>query len=212
MLQHHTIPVTAFQQNCSIVWCDRTMEGAVIDPGGDLPRIRAAALRLGVTLTQILLTHAHIDHAGGAAPLARELALPIVGPHPDDQFWISGLRQQGQMFGLEPPNRSRRRAGCTMATRCRSGGACWRCAIARATRPGMSSSMTRRGQRAFVGDVLFAGSVGRTDLPGGDADTLIASITGRLWPMGDETVFIPGHGPESTFGRERRSNPYVGGT
>jgi glyoxylase-like metal-dependent hydrolase (beta-lactamase superfamily II) len=212
MLQHHTIPVTAFQQNCSIVWCDQTMEGAVIDPGGDLPRVRAAALRLGVALKQILLTHAHIDHAGGAATLARELALPIVGPHPDDQFWISGLRQQGQMFGLasaEPFTPTRWlhdgdtvRVGCSvLAVRHCPGHT-----------PGHVVFHSAEARRAFVGDVLFAGSVGRTDLPGGDHHTLIASITGKLWPMGDDTVFIPGHGPESTFGRERRSNPYVSGT
>ncbi len=161
MLRYLTIPVTPFQQNCSLVWCDQTLQAAVIDPGGDLERILAEVRRLGLRLEQIWLTHAHIDHAGGTAELAQRLQLPIIGPHVGDQFWIDGLPQQSGMFGF--PH----------------------------------------------GDVLFAGSMGRTDFPQGDHAALIASITQRLWPMGRDTVFIPGHGPQSTFGQERRSNPYV---
>ena len=212
MLRYHTIAVTPFQQNCSIVWCDQTMEGAVIDPGGDLPLIRAAVLRLGVTLKQILLTHAHIDHAGGTAALARELALPIVGPHPSDQFWIDALRQQGQMFGLaaaEPFTPTRwLHDGDTVQV----GRSTLNVRHCPGHTPGHVVFQSAEISRAFVGDVLFAGSIGRTDLPGGDHETLIASITQRLWPMGDATVFIPGHGPEGSFGRERRTNPFVGGT
>ena len=212
MLRYTTLPVTPFQQNCSIVWCDQTMEGAVIDPGGDLPEIRAEAQRLGVALKQILLTHAHIDHAGGAAALARELALPIVGPHPGDQFWIDGLRQQALQFGLGPaepftPTRWLH-DGDTVAV----GLSTLDVRHCPGHTPGHVVFHSAEAKRAFVGDVLFAGSIGRTDFPGGDHATLIASITGRLWPMGDDTVFIPGHGPESTFGRERRTNPFVGGT
>jgi len=212
MLRYATLPVTPFQQNCSIVWCDQTMEGAVIDPGGDLPEIRAEAQRLGVALKQILLTHAHIDHAGGAAALARELAVPIVGPHPGDQFWIDGLRQQALQFGLGPaepftPTRWLH-DGDTVAV----GLSTLDVRHCPGHTPGHVVFHSAEAKRAFVGDVLFAGSIGRTDFPGGDHATLIASITGRLWPMGDDTVFIPGHGPESSFGRERRSNPFVGGT
>jgi glyoxylase-like metal-dependent hydrolase (beta-lactamase superfamily II) len=212
MLHYQFVPVTSFQQNCSVVWCDQTMEGAVIDPGGDLPLIGAAVRRLGVAPKQILLTHAHIDHAGGAARLAREWGLPIVGPHPADQYWIDGLQQQAKMFGLpgaEPfvPTRwlhdgdTVRVGSSTLVVRHCPGHT-----------PGHVVFHNAEARRAFVGDVLFAGSVGRTDLPGGDQDTLIESITRKLWPMGDDTVFIPGHGPESTFGRERKSNPYVHGT
>ena len=212
MLRYATLPVTPFQQNCSIVWCDTTMEGAVIDPGGELPRVVQEARRLGVALKQILLTHAHIDHAGGTAALAAELSLPIVGPHPGDQFWIDGLRQQARQFGFPPadgftPTRwlhdgdTVQVGECTLDVRHCPGHT-----------PGHVVFHSAEAKRAFVGDVLFAGSIGRTDFPGGDHATLIASITGRLWPMGDDTVFIPGHGPESTFGRERRTNPYVGGT
>jgi glyoxylase-like metal-dependent hydrolase (beta-lactamase superfamily II) len=212
MLRYQTIPVTPFQQNCSIVWCDQTMEGAVIDPGGDLPRIRAAVQRLGVTPKQILLTHAHIDHAGGAAALARELALPIVGPHRDDEFWITGLQQQARMFGLpaaEPfaPARWLHDGDTVMV-----GHSTLAVRHCPGHTPGHVVFHSVEAGRAFVGDVLFAGSIGRTDLPRGDHATLINSITQRLWPMGDETVFIPGHGPESSFGRERRVNTYVRGT
>jgi glyoxylase-like metal-dependent hydrolase (beta-lactamase superfamily II) len=212
MLRYHTVPVTPFQQNCSILWCDETREAAIVDPGGDLPLLQAEVARLGVKLTQILLTHAHIDHAGGCGTLARELGLPIVGPHPGDQFWIAGLAQQAKMFGFAP-------AEPFVPTRWLADGdsvAVGHCSLAVRHCPGHTPGHVvfhdAQSQRAFVGDVLFAGSIGRTDLPGGDHATLIASITQRLWAMGDETVFIPGHGPESSFGRERRVNPYVGGT
>lgn len=212
MLRYETIPVTAFQQNCSLIWCDRTLEAAVVDPGGEIDRIVAAAERHGVRITKILLTHAHIDHAGGTAELARRLDVPIIGPHPGDQFWIDGLPQQSRMFGVAAaesfaPTRwladgdSVELGELRLAVRHTPGHT-----------PGHVVFFEPQSKRAFVGDVLFAGSIGRTDFPGGDYDTLIASITGRLWPLGDDTVFIPGHGPESTFGRERRSNPFVSGT
>lgn len=212
MLNYLTVPVTPFAQNCSILWCDRTRRAAVVDPGGDLPRLRAQVQRLGVTLEAIWLTHAHIDHAGAAGTLARESALPIVGPHPGDQYWIDALPEQSGMFGFPgaeafTPTRwlhdgdTVELGDATLAVRHCPGHT-----------PGHVVFHSAQTQRCFVGDVLFAGSIGRTDFPGGDFDTLIASITQRLWPMGDDTVFIPGHGPESSFGAERRSNPFVGGT
>ena len=211
-LHYLTVPVTPFQQNCSILWCTRTMQAVIVDPGGDLPKLRAAIAKLGVTLQQIWLTHAHIDHAGATGTLAREDGLPIVGPHPGDQVWIDGLAQQAQMFGFpraEPFTPTRWLADgdsvtvgdCTLDVRHCPGHT-----------PGHVVFHSAQAQRAFVGDVLFAGSIGRTDFPGGDHDTLIDSITRRLWPMGDDTVFVPGHGPESSFGRERQHNPYVRGT
>jgi glyoxylase-like metal-dependent hydrolase (beta-lactamase superfamily II) len=212
MLRYLTVPVTAFQQNCSIVYDEDTRAAAVIDPGGDLAKIHAAAEQLGLKIEQIWLTHTHIDHAGGTAQLAQELGVPIVGPHRADQFWIDLLPQQSSMFGFPPaaaftPTRwledgdTVQLAGHTLAVRHCPGHT-----------PGHVVFHSPQMKRAFVGDVLFAGSIGRTDFPQGDHATLIASITQRLWPMGDDTVFIPGHGPESTFGEERRSNPYVRGT
>lgn len=212
MLRHETLPCTPFQQNCSLVWCDRTHEGALIDPGGDLPRLLAAAQRHGVTLTQILLTHAHIDHAGGAGQLARETGLPIVGPQRGDQFWIDGLAQQAAMFGFAPAEPFTPTRWLEDGDTVRVGGSVLAVRHCPGHTPGHVVFHSAEAKRAFVGDVLFAGSVGRTDFPGGDFDTLVASITQRLWPMGDDTVFTPGHGPESTFGRERRDNPFVRGT
>lgn len=208
-LHYRTVPVTPFQQNCSIIWCGQTKEAAVIDPGGDLHLIEAGLKELGVALKQILLTHAHIDHAGGTAALARAHDVPIIGPHPGDQFWIDGLAEQSQRFGFAhaetfTPTRwlhdgdTVQVGQCTLNVRHCPGHT-----------PGHVVFHSPQAQRAFVGDVLFAGSIGRTDFPGGDYDQLISSIRERLWPMGDDTVFIPGHGPESTFGRERRTNPFV---
>ena len=212
MLNYRTVPVTAFSQNCSIVWCGETMDAAVIDPGGELSRLRDEVARLGVTLKAVWLTHAHIDHAGAAGQLARELSLPIVGPHEGDRFWIDGLPQQSRMFGFPPAETfepTRWLHDGDTVTLGRSTLAVRHCP---GHTPGHVVFHSAEIERCFVGDVLFAGSIGRTDFPGGDFDTLVASITQRLWPMGDETVFIPGHGPESSFGHERRTNPFVGGT
>ena len=211
-LHYKTVPVNPFQQNCSLVWCPETMAAAVIDPGGEVPRLLAAADALGLELQQIWLTHAHIDHAGGTGQLARERGLPIVGPQRGDQFWIDALVQQAAMFGFpraEPFTPTRwLEDGDTVTL----GRQTLRVRHCPGHTPGHVVFHAPDAKRAFVGDVLFAGGVGRTDFPGGDFDTLVRSITQRLWPMGDDTVFIPGHGPESTFGRERRSNPFVGGT
>lgn len=210
MLRYHTIPVTPFQQNCSIVWCDETMDGAVIDPGGDLDQLLAAARERGVQLKHILLTHAHIDHAGGTGALARRLQLPIVGPHPGDRFWIDGLPEQSRMFGFPPAEAFAPDRWLADGDTVQMGHSTLQVRHCPGHTPGHVVFYSAEAQRAFVGDVLFAGSIGRTDFPGGDFDTLIASIRSRLWPLGDDTVFIPGHGPESSFGRERRSNPFVG--
>jgi len=209
MLHYHTIPVTPFQQNCSLLWCDQTQAAAVIDPGGDLDEVLAEAQRLGLKLEQIWLTHAHIDHAGAAGELAQQLGLPIIGPHPGDQFWIDALAQQSQMFGFpqaRPFTPTRWLHDGDTVTLGRSSVQVRHCP---GHTPGHVVFYSPEIGRAFVGDVLFAGSIGRTDFPQGDHEQLLASIRERLWPMGDATVFIPGHGPESSFGRERRSNPYV---
>ena len=212
MLKYLTIPVTPFQQNCSLVWDDASKQAAVIDPGGDTERILAAVEKLGLKLEQIWITHAHVDHAAATADLAESLQLPIHGPHPEDQFWIDGLAQAAAMYQFPPAKPFTPTRWLHDGDTVSIGAHTLQVRHCPGHTPGHVVFYSPEIGRAFVGDVLFAGSIGRTDFPRGDYDTLIDSITQRLWPMGNETVFIPGHGPESTFGRERQTNPFVGGT
>ena len=208
-LRYLTLPVTAFAQNCSLLWDEDTRQAAVIDPGGDLDRLLAEVQRLGLKLEQIWLTHAHIDHAGGTGELARRLGLPIIGPHPGDQFWIDALPQQSKMFGFPQAEAFTPTRWLHDGDTVQIGSHVLQVRHCPGHTPGHVVFHSPEIERAFVGDVLFAGSIGRTDFPQGNHEQLIASIRERLWPMGDATVFIPGHGPESSFGRERRSNPFV---
>jgi glyoxylase-like metal-dependent hydrolase (beta-lactamase superfamily II) len=212
MLQYLTIPVTPFQQNASLVWDDQTQQAAVIDPGGDLDVLLGAVQKLGLKLEQIWITHAHVDHAAGTAELAEQLNLPIVGPHPGDQFWIDRLAASAQSYGFPPAKAFTPSRWLQDGDTVTLGGHTLQVRHCPGHTPGHVVFYSPEIKRAFVGDVLFAGSIGRTDFPMGNHDDLINAIVERLWPMGDDTVFIPGHGPESTFGRERKSNPYVGGT
>ncbi|MEG2050602.1 MAG: MBL fold metallo-hydrolase, partial [Comamonas sp.] len=195
MLHYQTIPVTAFQQNCSLVWCDQTQDAAVIDPGGDLEAIQWEVERLGLQLKAIWLTHAHIDHAGGTADLAEQQSLPIIGPHPGDQFWIDGLPQQGAMFGFPASRPFTPTRWLADGDQVQIGQETLQVRHCPGHTPGHVVFHAPQIDRCFVGDVLFAGSIGRTDFPQGNHQQLIDSITQRLWPMGDQTVFIPGHGP-----------------
>jgi glyoxylase-like metal-dependent hydrolase (beta-lactamase superfamily II) len=203
------IPVTPLQQNCTLLWCTATMRGAFVDPGGDLPRLKAAAAQAGVTIEKILLTHGHIDHCGGAGILADDLGVPIEGPHEDDLFWIARLHEDGAMFGIQgrPFEPSRWLADGDQAN---VGEVTFDVRHCPGHTPGHIVFHHPASQLALVGDVLFKGSVGRWDFPRGNQQQLIASITGKLWPMGDDTRFVPGHGEMSTFGHERRTNPFVG--
>jgi glyoxylase-like metal-dependent hydrolase (beta-lactamase superfamily II) len=210
VLRASVVPVTPFAQNCSIVWCERTRAGAVIDPGGDLERILAEVRANEVQLEKILLTHAHIDHAGGTAELARNLKLPIEGPHTGDQFWIDGLPEQARMFGFGRCERFEPTRWLGDGDRVSVGDVTFDVYHCPGHTPGHVVFYSASDRLAFVGDVLFAGSIGRTDFPGGDYDTLIRAIRGKLFPLGDDVRFVPGHGPMSTFGEERRSNPFVG--
>ncbi len=209
-MQAVVIPVTPFAQNCSLVWCPRTLEAAVIDPGGDLDKVLAEVRRHGVKLTRILLTHAHIDHAGAAAELARREHLPIIGPHEGDRFWIDGLPEQGRMFGFRGAESFVPDRWLVDGDRVEVGDIEFEVRHCPGHTPGHVVFYSAADRLAFVGDVLFQGSIGRTDFPGGDHATLIAAIRDRLFPLGDDVRFVPGHGPMSTFGQERRTNPFVG--
>ncbi|MCW5698735.1 MAG: MBL fold metallo-hydrolase [Rhodospirillales bacterium] len=208
-MKYVVVPVTPFVQNCSLVWCPETMKGAVVDPGGDVERILKVVADKKVTLEKILLTHGHIDHAGGAADLAESQKLPIEGPHIEDKFWIDAMEQQAMMFGVRTartfaPNRWLD-AGDTVSF----GNVTLEVRHCPGHAPGHVIFFHPESRIALVGDVLFAGSIGRTDFPKGDYETLIRSIREELWPLGDDVTFISGHGPISTFGEERRTNPFV---
>ncbi|MHB1690863.1 MAG: MBL fold metallo-hydrolase [Thiomonas sp.] len=212
MLHYRILPVTPFAQNCCLLWDDATREAVLTDPGGDLDRVFAEVAAQGVKLRGVWLTHAHIDHAGAAAAAAKRAGVPIVGPHPDDQFWIDCLPQQSKMFGFPPAEAFTPDRWLHDGDRLTLGTLRFEVRHCPGHTPGHVVFHQPEAKRCWVGDVLFAGSIGRTDFPRGNHQQLLDSITQRLWPMGDDTVFIPGHGPESTFGEERRSNPYVGGT
>ena len=203
------IPVTPFSQNCSLLFDAETGVGAVVDPGGDLDRILGAVKKHGVTLEKILLTHGHIDHCGGTAELAGRLGIPVEGPQREDAFWIDQLPTQSRMFGFPPlraftPDRWLE-GGDTVSV----GGIELQVRHCPGHTPGHVIFFAREARLALVGDVLFHGSIGRTDYPRGDHAALLRSIREQLWPLGDDVQFVPGHGPMSTFGEERRSNPFV---
>lgn len=202
------IPVTPLQQNCTLLWCTQTMKGAFVDPGGDLPKLRAAIAQTGVRIEKILITHGHIDHCGEAGAFAAELGVPIEGPHEEDRFWIARLDEDGRNYGVRgavfEPDRwlvdgdTVTLGALTLGVRHCPGHT-----------PGHVVFHHATSRLAIVGDVLFQGSIGRSDFPRGNHADLIGSIVERLWPMGGDTVFIPGHGAPSDFATERRNNPFV---
>jgi len=203
------IPVTPLQQNCSLLWCEETKKCAVVDPGGELDRLYAAIEQHGLTLEKVLLTHGHVDHAAATAALARHAKVPIEGPHPDDQFWIQRLPADAQSFGMGPsaaftPDRWLGE-GDTVTV----GKLTLEVKHCPGHTPGHVVFFHRPSRFAIVGDVLFKGSVGRWDFPRGNQQDLLKSIRENLFPLGDDVRFLPGHGPMSTFGEERRTNPFV---
>ncbi|WP_114650148.1 MBL fold metallo-hydrolase [Pseudothauera hydrothermalis] len=209
MLHCRTIPVTPFEQNCSLLWCDATGRAAVVDPGGDIERILAAVREEGVQVEKILITHGHIDHAGGTAALARQLKVPIEGPQEEDRFWIAGMPQQSKMFGFPDVDSFEPGRWLNDGDTVTVGAETLQVIHAPGHTPGHVVFFHPGSRLAIVGDVLFAGSIGRTDFPRGDHATLVASIRKKLFPLGDDVTFVPGHGPRSTFGQERAYNPYV---
>lgn len=203
------IPVTPLQQNCTLLWCTATMRGALSDPGGDLPRIKAAVAQHGVTIEKIIITHGHIDHCGEAGILAEELGVPIEGPHEADRFWISRLEDDGRTYGVNgrlfEPDR-----WLADGDQVRVGNLVLDVIHCPGHTPGHVVFHHAPSKLAIVGDVLFQGSIGRTDFPMGNHQDLIDAITRKLWPLGGDTVFVPGHGQPSSFAAERAHNPFVG--
>lgn len=208
-LQVMIVPVTPFQQNCSIIWNQDSKRGVVIDPGGDLDLIRQGIAESGATIERILLTHGHIDHAGGAAALKAELGVPLTGPHVADRFLLDHLAEAAAGYGLSGAQNVTPDAWLQEGQQVDIGGVPFDVLHCPGHSPGSVVFVNRDLKFAIVGDVLFRGSVGRSDLPGGDHATLIASIKNKLLPLGDDVAFLCGHGPASSIGEERRSNPFL---
>lgn len=203
------VPVTLFEQNCSIVWCTRTMQAVVVDPGGDVARIQGALKEIGVTPVAIWLTHGHIDHAGGAAELADALAIPVVGPHPADKFLLDDLPGSGLKFDMQGVRAVTPTRWLTEGEEIAVGDIGFSVQHVPGHTPGHVTFFQKDLRFLLAGDTVFAGSVGRTDFPYGSHDTLISGIREKLLPLGDDVQFLPGHGPASTLGQEKASNPFL---
>ncbi len=208
-LKAAVIPVTPYQQNCSLVWCTKTMRGAFVDPGGEVERLKEIARLQGVTIEKVLLTHGHLDHASGAAKLAREYGVKVEGPHRDDQFLLDDLGRNAKRPGFGDAE------NCTPDRWLDDNDTVTIGEVELGVRhcpghtPGHVIFFHKDAKVAFVGDVLFRGSIGRCDLPRGDWNQLITAIRERVLPLGDDITFVSGHGDMSTFGWERKTNPYV---
>ena len=210
-MNYQIIPVTPFAQNCSILWCETTRRAAIVDPGGDCEKILDALAAAGVEPERILLTHGHVDHVGGTRELADRLGVPVEGPHREDAFWLSALPEQSKMFGFADTAPLEPDRWLVEGDRVSVGQQELEVLHCPGHTPGHLVFFHAADRLALVGDVLFNGSIGRTAFPRGDFDTLIGCIRQKLLPLGDDISFIPGHGPMSTFGEERRSNPFVSG-
>jgi len=208
-LKATVVPVTPFQQNCSVVWCEETMKGAVVDPGGEIEKILAAAEHHGVEIEKILVTHGHLDHASATKDLAERLHVPIEGPHPDEMFWIERLPEEAAQYGFPPARTFEPDRWLDDGDTVAIGNISMDVYHCPGHTPGHVVFVQPDDKVAFVGDVIFQGSIGRTDFPRGNHDDLISSIRDKLFPLGDDIVFVPGHGELSTFGNERQHNPYV---
>lgn len=208
-IQIAVVPVTPFEQNCSILWCTKTMKGAVIDPGGDLDRIRAAIAETGATIEKILLTHGHVDHAAGAAELAESLGVKVEGPGAQDQFIIDDIPRMAQKYGIEGARPVTPDLYLNEGDTVTVGDLSLDVLHVPGHTPGHMVFVHRPVGLAIVGDTLFRGSVGRTDFPYGDPDLLIKGIREKLLPLGDNMVCLPGHGPVTSIGDEKAHNPFL---
>jgi len=205
------VPVTPLSQNCTLLWCEATLRAVVIDPGGDLARVQAAIAQAGVTVERIWLTHGHIDHAGGAEALRETLKVPVEGPHRADEFLLNSLVEQGAKWGMPEARNVTPDRWLNEGDSVSIGEVCFDMLHCPGHSPGSVVFVNRTQNFALVGDVLFQGSIGRSDLSGGDHTTLLQSIKTKLLPLGDDMAFLCGHGPASTIGRERATNPFLQG-
>lgn len=208
-MHYRIIPVTPFQQNCTLLVCPETAETAIIDPGGEPERILMAIDEMQARPVAVLLTHGHLDHVGAAPALAQTLGLPIIGPQREDAFWLNALPQQAQMFGLPPQQAFEPDRWLEDGDTVEVGAQRLEVLHCPGHTPGHLVFFDPASRLAQVGDVLFRGSIGRTDFPRGNHSDLIASIRKRLFPLGDDVTFIPGHGPIGNLGEERRTNPFL---
>jgi glyoxylase-like metal-dependent hydrolase (beta-lactamase superfamily II) len=208
-LQIRIVPVTPLQQNCSLIWDADTKHAVFVDPGGDVDTLMGALAHFGLTLKEIWLTHGHLDHAGAAHEIRERTGVAVIGPHKDDQFWLDQIESSAVKYGLDGLKNVTPDRYLEDGDVLELGGVKFGVSHTPGHTPGHVVIHNRDAGIAFVGDVLFAGSIGRTDFPRGDHQQLIDSITHKLWPLGDDVTFVPGHGPTSTFGRERRTNPFV---
>ncbi|MGZ5580913.1 MAG: MBL fold metallo-hydrolase [Methylobacter sp.] len=204
------VPVTSYQQNCSLLICEKSNKAAIVDPGGDIDRILAAVEREQISPEAILLTHGHLDHVGATAELAARLAIPVLGPHRDDRFWLDAIPEQCLTFRFPACETFTPTRWLNDGDTINVGEEVLEVLHCPGHTPGHVVFIQRDAKLAVVGDVRFKGSIGRTDQPKGDFHSLINSIKNKLWPLGEQFTFIPGHGPTSTFGEEMRSNPFVG--
>lgn len=203
------IPVTPFRQNTSLVWCEATKKAAFVDPGGEIPRLMDAVRQTGVTVEKILLTHGHLDHAGAAAELSETLGVPIEGPHREEAFLLEKIDQQAAKYGMKDARSCTPTRWLDDGDQVRIGEVAFDVFHCPGHTPGHVVFVQKEARIAFVGDVLFKGSIGRTDFERGDFNALIHSIRKKLFPLGDDIQFVSGHGDMSTFGWERKCNPYV---
>ncbi|MBS9438606.1 MBL fold metallo-hydrolase [Photorhabdus noenieputensis] len=208
-MKYQIIPVTAFMQNCTLIWNEESKEAAIVDPGGETEKLIAEIERRGLKLTQILLTHGHFDHVGATAEVAKHFNVPIYGPHQEDAFWIEGLQAQSRMFGIEECPSFEPDRWLNEGDKLRVAGVDLSVLHCPGHTPGHVVFVNHEDKLIYMGDVLFKGGIGRSDFPRGNHQQLINSIKDKLLPLGDDYEFIPGHGPMSTLGYERQTNPFL---